>query len=43
VKAGDSVSPATPIGRAGTAKPEITVELRRGNQPIDIARLIAAG
>ena len=40
VKVGDPVDQGSPIGRAGPARPTITVELRRGGQPVDIARLV---
>lgn len=40
VAVGDDVVQGSPIGRAGTAEPTITVELRRGNRPIDIAHLV---
>jgi septal ring factor EnvC (AmiA/AmiB activator) len=43
VKVGDEVDLAGPIGRAGATKQEVTVELRRGGQPVDITRLVAAG
>ena len=40
VKVGDPVDQGSPIGRAGPARPTITVEVRRGGQPVDIARLV---
>ncbi len=40
VKVGDAVDQGSPIGRAGTVRPTVTVELRRGGQPVDIARLV---
>jgi murein hydrolase activator len=40
VKVGDLVDQGSPIGRAGPERPTVTVELRRGGQPVDIARLI---
>jgi murein hydrolase activator len=40
VKVGDLVDQGSPIGRAGPDRPTVTVELRRGGQPVDIARLI---
>lgn len=39
VKVGDTVDPGSPIGRAGTDRPTITVELRRRGTPVDIAKL----
>lgn len=39
VKAGDTVDPGAPIGRAGPDRPTITVELRRRGTPVDIAKL----
>lgn len=40
VKVGDIVEQGSPIGRAGFERPTVTVELRRGGQPVDIARLV---
>jgi murein hydrolase activator len=40
IAVGDSVVQGSPIGRAPASEPTITVELRRDNQPVDIARLI---
>ncbi len=40
VKVGDALDQGSPIGRAGPLRPTVTVELRRGGQPVDIARLI---
>ena len=40
VAVGDTVLQGSPIGRAGTEEPKITVELRRGNRPIDITHLV---
>lgn len=40
VAVGDAVVQGSPIGRAAAADPKITVELRRGNRPIDIAHLV---
>ncbi len=40
VTVGDNVLQGSPIGRARTEEPTITVELRRGNRPIDIAHLV---
>ncbi len=39
-RVGESVDQGSPIGKAGPARPTITVELRNGGAPIDIARLI---
>jgi murein hydrolase activator len=41
VKVGDPVDQGSPIGRAGPDRPTITIELRRGGQPVDIARLLS--
>ncbi len=40
VKVGDALDQGSPVGRAGPSRPTVTVELRRGGQPVDIARLI---
>ena len=40
VSVGDKVLQGSPIGRARLQEPTITVELRRGNRPIDIAHLV---
>jgi septal ring factor EnvC (AmiA/AmiB activator) len=40
VAVGDSVVQGSPLGRAGAADAKVTVELRRGNRPIDIAHLV---
>lgn len=39
VRTGDTVDQGAPIGRAGTDRPTITVELRRRGAPVDIAKL----
>lgn len=39
VAVGDTVVQGSPIGRAGSGAPRITVELRRGGQAVDIAPL----
>lgn len=43
VRVGDTVDQGAPIGRAGDAtagaRPTVTIELRRGGEPVDIARL----
>jgi septal ring factor EnvC (AmiA/AmiB activator) len=40
VKAGQRVTQGTPLGRAGTDEPQITVELRRNGRPFPIAPLL---
>lgn len=40
VAVGDQLLQGSPIGRAPVSEPSITVELRRGNRPIDITRLV---
>ena len=40
VAVGDTVLQGSPIGSARTVDPTITVELRHGNRPIDIAHLV---
>lgn len=40
VAVGDAVVQGSPIGRAGAVDAKVTVELRRGNRPIDIAHLV---
>ena len=40
VRAGDSVLQGSPLGRAGDEQPTVTVELRKGNQPVDITRFV---
>jgi murein hydrolase activator len=40
VRVGDSVDQGSPLGRAGPDRPTVTVELRHGNQPVDIPALI---
>jgi murein hydrolase activator len=39
-RVGDPIEQGSPIGKAGPARPTITVELRRGGAPVDIAQLI---
>lgn len=41
LKVGERVAHGDPIGRAADIRPRITVELRRGGRPIDIAALIS--
>jgi septal ring factor EnvC (AmiA/AmiB activator) len=38
---GERVEQGAPIGRTGVNRPSITVELRRGGQPVDIATLVS--
>ena len=38
-RVGDEVEQGSPIGRAGTDRPRIGIELRRAGQPIDVAAL----
>ena len=40
VKVGDVVEQGSPLGRAGTDRPRVTVELRRNGRPIDITPLV---
>lgn len=37
---GDSVDAGSPIGRAGSNRPRITIELRRAGQPVDLTALV---
>ena len=39
-RVGDNVLEGGPIGRAGGDRPTVTVELRRGNRPVDITPLL---
>jgi septal ring factor EnvC (AmiA/AmiB activator) len=41
VKVGDTVVQGSPVGRAGSGNPRITVELRRQGEPVNIAPLAA--
>jgi murein hydrolase activator len=41
IKVGDTVDQGSPIGRTGTSRPTITIELRRNGIPIDIARIVS--
>ncbi len=43
VRVGDTVDQGSPIGRVGTERPQITIELRRGGRPVDITPMVAAG
>jgi murein hydrolase activator len=40
VRIGDQVDQGTPLGKAGNDRPTITVELRKGANPVDITPLI---
>lgn len=40
VRVGDPVDQGSPVGKAGPARPTITVELRKLGQPVDIAGII---
>jgi murein hydrolase activator len=39
-RVGDNVPEGGPIGRAGDDRPTVTIELRRGNRPVDITPLL---
>jgi murein hydrolase activator len=41
VSVGDSVLQGSPLGVAGEDRPQITVELRQKNQPVDITRIVS--
>ncbi|NNC73511.1 MAG: peptidoglycan DD-metalloendopeptidase family protein [Sphingomonadaceae bacterium] len=43
VDVGDVVRQGAPIGRAGAARPTITIELRQGGRPVDISSLVSRG
>src|SRR3546814_13315308 len=40
VGVGDTVDAGAPVGRAGSDDSRITVELRRGGRPVDVAAMI---
>jgi murein hydrolase activator len=40
VRVGDRVVQGSPIGKAGTDKPTITIELRKGATPVDMTRMV---
>jgi septal ring factor EnvC (AmiA/AmiB activator) len=40
-RVGEAVNQGSPIGRAGTDHPAVTIELRRGDQLVDIASIAA--
>ena len=40
VRVGDTVMQGSPVGKAGASRPTVTVELRKGNQPVDITPMI---
>jgi murein hydrolase activator len=39
-RVGDNILQGGPIGRAGQDRPTVTIELRRGNRPMDITPLL---
>jgi septal ring factor EnvC (AmiA/AmiB activator) len=41
VRTGQNVGRGSPIGRAGTGAPRVTLELRRNGRPVPVAQLIA--
>jgi murein hydrolase activator len=41
VRVGDRLVQGSPIGKAGTGRPTITIELRRGNTPINITPIVS--
>lgn len=41
VGVGEAVERGSPLGRAGTSRPRVTVELRRAGRPIDITPLVS--
>ncbi|WCT72111.1 peptidoglycan DD-metalloendopeptidase family protein [Sphingomonas naphthae] len=43
VRVGDTIVQGSPLGRMGNGAPRLTVELRRGGQTVDIARLVSVG
>jgi septal ring factor EnvC (AmiA/AmiB activator) len=43
VQVGQVVQQGAPIGRTGEDHPTVTVELRRGGQPVDISSLVSRG
>ena len=43
VQVGTVVGQGAPIGRTGTDRPVVTVELRRAGQPVDISSLVSRG
>lgn len=43
VRAGQAVRQGQTIGRAGPGRPQVTTELRRDNQPVDVLGLAQAG
>ncbi|ALH82028.1 murein hydrolase activator EnvC family protein [Sphingopyxis macrogoltabida] len=40
VGVGDTIDAGTPIGRAGSDDSRITIELRRGGRPVDVAQML---
>lgn len=43
VQVGQVVQQGAPIGRTGDDRPTVTVELRRGGEPVDISSLVSRG
>jgi len=43
VQVGQMVQQGAPIGRTGDDRPTVTVELRRGGEPVDISSLVSRG
>ena len=43
VQVGQVVQQGAPIGRTGNDRPTVTVELRRGGEPVDISSLVSRG
>lgn len=43
VRVGQVVRQGAPIGRTGRDRPQVTVELRRGGEPVDITSLVSRG
>ena len=41
VGVGDNVVQGSPLGRTGSERPTVTVELRRANSPVDITPFVA--
>jgi septal ring factor EnvC (AmiA/AmiB activator) len=41
VRIGETVIQGSPIGRTGGGAPKVTIELRRGSQPVDITPMIS--
>ena len=43
VQVGQVLRQGAPIGRTGTNRPTVTIELRRGGEPVDISSLVSRG